>query len=135
MSSLGMPTAFGWGADFSSFGNRNVFIGDMFQKAVIELDEEGTVAAAITELYAVSSIPGQAVFHADRPFFYVISERSTGIIFFMGQYVGTKTTAAIDVPSSTGTAGEDVLFNMDGQRLAAPPSHGLYVRNGRKIMK
>ena len=135
MSSLGMPTAFSNAADFSSFGNRNVFIGDMFQKAVIELDEEGTVAAAITELYTVSSIPGEAVFHADRPFFYIISEQSTGIIFFMGQYVGTKTTAAVDAPRRPGTAGtDDVLFNMAGQRLAAPPSRGLYLRNGRKVI-
>ena len=48
MKELGMPTAFTMGAEFPYFGNRDVFISQMFQKAKIELDEEGTAAAAAT---------------------------------------------------------------------------------------
>ena len=32
--------------------------------------------------------PTRATFHADRPFLYVISEQSSGVIFFIGQYMG-----------------------------------------------
>ena len=90
MMELGMPKAFTPEAEFPYFGNRNdICIGDMFQTAAIKLDEEGTEAAAVTVIeMPESAIPDRIVFHANRPFFYIISEQSTGAIFFMGQYVG-----------------------------------------------
>ncbi|MBR2238293.1 MAG: hypothetical protein IJ887_10535 [Prevotella sp.] len=90
MKELGMPTAFTPAAEFPYFGNRDgICIGNMFQTAAIKLDEEGTEAAAVTVIEMVeSAIPDRIVFHANRPFFYIISEQSTGAIFFMGQYVG-----------------------------------------------
>ena len=88
MKELGMTEAFSGGAEFPYFGNRDIFIGNMFQKAAIDLDEEGTEAAAVTVIEGTESMPMNVDFHADRPFFYIISEYSTGIIFFMGQYVG-----------------------------------------------
>ncbi len=89
MMELGMPKAFTPEAEFPYFGNRDgICIGNMFQTAAIKLDEEGTEAAAVTVIEMTSAIPDRIVFHANRPFFYIISEQSTGAIFFMGQYVG-----------------------------------------------
>ena len=88
MKALGMPTAFTEAAEFPYFGNLAFFIDDMFQRAVIDLDEEGTKAAAITYVSGATSVPREVSFHANRPFFYIISEQSTGSIFFIGQYTG-----------------------------------------------
>ena len=94
MSALGMPTAFTQAADFSNFCNAPTHIGLMKQVAKIKLNEEGTEAAAITVIMMDLSASGRPSepqrvnFHATRPFLYVISEQSTGAIFFIGQYMG-----------------------------------------------
>ena len=66
------------------------WISLMKQKAHLKLDEKGTEAAAVTVI-GMSDGMGPSEFTefiADRPFLYVISERSTGSIFFIGQYMG-----------------------------------------------
>ena len=95
MSTLGMPNAFNPNqAEFPNFCNKPTFISMMKQVAKIKLNEEGTEAAAITVIgmkdssSGVPSEPLHVSFHATRPFLYVISEQSTGTIFFIGKYVG-----------------------------------------------
>ena len=95
MSSLGMPNAFIDGlAEFPNFCGREVYIGLMKQVARIKLNETGTEAAAVTVIdikpsAAEPPVIKDVVLHANRPFLYVISERSTGTIFFIGQFMGT----------------------------------------------
>ena len=93
ISKLGAPSMFnGSGADFSHFANGDLFISQMFQKAKIEVTEEGTKAAAVTAAVMMATCvynePRRAQFHANRPFVYIISESNTGAIFFMGQFTG-----------------------------------------------
>ncbi len=93
MTRLGMPDAFNeTKADFRYFCKEPVYIDLMKQVAKIKLDEEGTEAAAVTVIGGVltSVGPEQKVvaFHADHPFLYVISEKQTGTVFFIGQYTG-----------------------------------------------
>lgn len=93
MAALGMPNAFNpEKADFTNFCNKPTYITMMKQVAKIKLDEEGTEAAAVTVIGVnTTSIPGPSQtieFHANRPFLYVISERQSGAIFFIGQYTG-----------------------------------------------
>ena len=95
MSHLGMPLAFDSEfAEFPNFCNVPTYIGLMKQVARIKLNEEGTEATAVTvigmELTSAgpTSGPIHVNFHATRPFLYVISESSTGAIFFIGQYLG-----------------------------------------------
>ena len=135
MSALGMPTAFSPDdAEFPYFCNVPVFIQNMFQVAKIKLDEQGTEAAAVTviEMGGSSDIVQQAEFHANRPFFYIISEQSTGVIFFMGQYMG-EVTANLSAPQRLSTQ-KDVLYNLQGPRLTTPPTMGIYIKNGRKVV-
>ena len=133
MSDLGMPKAFTPDAEFPYFCNVPVYIDNMFQVAKIKLDEKGTEAAAVTVIGIAGSImPKLAEFHANRPFFYVISEQSTGAIFFIGQYMGDVTS---DIPVTIRqTSSEDRLYNLQGQRLSAPPSRGIYIKNGKKVV-
>lgn len=93
MSELGMPRAFDpYLADFSNFCNVPTFISMMKQVARIKLNEEGTEAAAVTVIgmkeSSLGDEPQHVQFFANRPFLYVISEQSTGAIFFIGQYMG-----------------------------------------------
>ena len=135
MTALGMPTAFDpYNADFSAFCNVPTYIGMMKQAAKIKLDEEGTEAAAVTIIGAeTTAMPDFATFHATRPFFYIISERSTGAIFFMGQYVG-NTATGIGAPAlyEATPSHRKTIYSLSGQRLQAPPAKGIYIENGRK---
>ncbi len=93
ISALGSPLIFTPQADFSQFASGSFFVSKMLQKAKIEVSEEGTKASAVTAAIMVMSAlrpeePRRVNFHADHPFAYIISERSTGNIFFMGQYTG-----------------------------------------------
>lgn len=93
ISALGAPLIFSTQADFSQFARGDFYVSKMFQKAKIEVSEEGTKAAAVTAAIMMMSAvrpekKRNVVFHADSPFAYIISENSTGSIYFMGQYTG-----------------------------------------------
>ena len=134
MSDLGMPKAFTLDAEFPYFCNVPVYIDKMFQVAKIKLDEKGTEAAAVTVIgMSGASMPEQAEFHANRPFFYVISEQSTGVIFFIGQYTGSV-TSDMAAPHRLTNPTEDRLYNLQGQRLITPPARGIYIKNGKKVV-
>lgn len=84
---LGMKTAFTAMADFSGISREPLMISDVKQKTFIEVNEEGSEAAAITSVTVMRTTalpPDYAVFDVDRPFVFVIRERATGTILFMG---------------------------------------------------
>ena len=85
---MGMPEAFGPKADLSGMdGTRLLYISGVFHKAWGEVNEEGTEAAAVT-IVAIDKTsaggPQKVAFYVNRPFFYAITEKSTGAILFMG---------------------------------------------------
>lgn len=94
IAALGAPTMFRNSADFSNLADGNMFVSKMFQKAKIEVSEEGTKAAAVTAaimtMSALAPEPQPVNFHADRPFVYLISESNTGAIYFLGQFTGSE---------------------------------------------
>lgn len=91
---MGIEKAFsGKDADFSEMTESPVYISKVIHKAKIKVDEQGSEAAAVTDVVMGYTSPGpgstvQFQFHADRPFIYAITEVSTGAIFFIGQYTG-----------------------------------------------
>ena len=89
---LGMNTMFERGkADLTKMSMAKAFVSMVLQKAKIEVDEEGSKAAAVTvvETLDAAAPPSKPImFHANRPFMYAIVEHSTGTIFFMGTYQG-----------------------------------------------
>ena len=136
MSNLGMPTAFiPTYADFPYFCNEQIYISLMKQVAKIKVNEQGSEAAAVTIIgeKATSCKPNYAAFHATRPFLYLITEQSTGVVFFIGQYMG-KLAASASLPQRTEQSPKAV-YNLAGQRLNKVPERGIYIRNGRKVVK
>ena len=65
--------------------NTNVHMNEMIQKAVIEVTEAGTEAAAATG--ATFRMASLNEFVCDRPFFYYIRDEVSGVILFMGRFV------------------------------------------------
>lgn len=93
LSQMGMPTAFSTGADFSGMdGTRNLAIQTIIHQAFVEVNEEGTEAAAATGVaVGVTSVgPSVPVFRADRPFLFVIQDVENGNILFMGRVVDPR---------------------------------------------
>ena len=81
LETLGMGIAFGGGADFSGMGP-SLFISEVRHKTFVEVNEEGTEAAAVTAVVGVKSLP--PAFRVDRPFFFAIYDAETETILFMG---------------------------------------------------
>jgi serine protease inhibitor len=89
LEALGMTSAFDRNADFSGIANEPLFISAVKQKSFVDVNEEGTEAAAVTSVTMEAlSIrmppPDRFTMVLDRPFFFVISDVSTGSILFMG---------------------------------------------------
>jgi len=86
---MGMKVPFDSGlANFSNMSDADLFIGLVKQDTFVEVNEEGTEAAAVTVVGMdyTSAGPSQPIyFHVNRPFIYVIKEKSTGAILFMGK--------------------------------------------------
>jgi len=86
--SLGMPTAFSPNeADFSKMtGSRELYIDSVIHQAYVKVDEKGTEAAAATAVVMSfrSAGPGNS-FKADHPFIFIIQEKKTGNILFIGR--------------------------------------------------
>lgn len=97
LQSLGIAKAFDGGqADFSGMnGKKNLFISAVVHKAFVNVDEEGTEAAAATAVVMELSamlIPEQTPeFRADHPFVFLIRDRQTGAIIFVGRVTEPKT--------------------------------------------
>jgi serpin B len=89
LSEMGMPDAFSVKlADFSGMtGRPNLYIGKVIHKARIEVNEEGSEAAAATGVVMVEKamMMEKAVFRADRPFIFMIVHNKTGAILFIGR--------------------------------------------------
>jgi serpin B len=91
LKSLGMVDAFNNGADFSHMTDSvKVKVSRALHECRIELDEEGTVAAAVTVIEAVETSampePEEIVdFYLDKPFVFVIFDNQTGVALFMGK--------------------------------------------------
>jgi serpin B len=88
LSALGMPAAFTPRADFSGMnGARDLFLSAVVHQAVVEVNEQGTEAAAATAVgVALSAMPPPPkVFRADHPFLFLIREKQSGAILFLGR--------------------------------------------------
>lgn len=87
LKSLGMEIAFSESADFSGICD-GLFINEVIHKAIIEVNEKGSEAAASTVVAMASAAPAPKepiTFIADRPFIFLITEDITGTVLFMGK--------------------------------------------------
>lgn len=86
LTSLGMGIAFSGEADFSGI-SKGIFISYVKHKTYVEVNEEGTEAAAVTSVgMATSAAPTESfIMRVDRPFLFLIRDSRSGTILFLGK--------------------------------------------------
>ncbi len=90
LTAMGMPTPFSEGiANFGGIAPISLYISQAVHKAFVDVNEEGTEAAAATVIVvtAESYRPPPPVFRADHPFVFLIQDDSTGNILFIGRMI------------------------------------------------
>jgi len=90
LAALGMGVAFvPEQADFSGINaTADLFLSGVLHKTYVDVNEEGTEAAAVTVVtVGTSSISDSFYFRADRPFLYAIRETNSGAILFIGKII------------------------------------------------
>jgi serpin B len=91
LQSLGIASAFSASADFSGMdGLQDLSLHDVVHKALIEVSESGTVAAAATAattgiLIVIAQPPTPLAIVVDRPFLFFLRDEPTGAVLFMGR--------------------------------------------------
>ncbi len=91
LTGLGMTDAFSPKADFSGMTpKKSLFIGDVVHKAFVEVNEEGTEAAAATAVVMETALPPKKlppvpVFRADHPFLFLIVHKRSNCVLFFGR--------------------------------------------------
>ncbi len=87
LQAVGMGEALSFNADFTGIAN-NLYINKVLHKAVIDVNEEGTEAAAVTvgEM-KITAVIEPVSFIADRPFLFVIADIEEGNILFIGKKI------------------------------------------------
>jgi len=90
LAGMGMTDAFLSSANFSAMdGGRDLFISAVIHKAFVEVNEQGTEAAAATavgmEAMAIRRPAPMPVFRADHPFLFLIRDTHSGSILFLGR--------------------------------------------------
>lgn len=84
---MGMGIAFGDQADFSGISQTEfLYISEVIHKSFVEVNEKGTEAAAVTAIvFETTSMPMEKYFIANKAFVFLIQEKQTGAIMFMGK--------------------------------------------------
>ncbi len=94
LSDMGMPDAFSPKADFSRISDDRLYIGSVIHKTHIQLDKDGTKAAAVTKIETKATSAGPAKnptdLYFDRPFIFMIVDNQTCMPIFTGTLVTTK---------------------------------------------
>jgi len=95
LASMGMTNAFSpSAADFSAMtGKKDLFISAVIHKAYVDVNEEGTEAAAATGIVAGITAVGPEripVFRADHPFLFLIRDNRSAAILFLGRMINPK---------------------------------------------
>jgi len=88
LSQMGMGIVFGSNANFGGICEDSASISQVRHKAFILVDEQGSEAAAATAvIMARSALSAKPKLEFNRPFFYAICDKQTGVILFMGALV------------------------------------------------
>jgi serpin B len=97
LKAMGMTDAFGSKADFSGMDGRKgwLYISAVVHKAFVDVNEEGTEAAAATAvMVAPAALPLRQeplIFKVDHPFVFLIQDKHTGSILFLGRVMDPHT--------------------------------------------
>jgi serpin B len=84
LMNMGMTKAFEDRNEFSRITDNSIFISRVLHDTSIEVTESGTIAAAATVVEMREKANFTRIVNANRPFIYIIREKSTGVILFIG---------------------------------------------------
>ena len=86
LQALGMETPFTPEANFSGISHEQLSISDVEQQAVVEVDEKGTEAAAVTTITVIATVISPDTFQmtVNRPFLFFIADEQVNSILFSG---------------------------------------------------
>ena len=93
LMNLGMKDAFNeMKADFSGMiGRPGLYISLVAHKAFVDVNEEGTeAAAAAAVVMALKSVPRETIFRADHPFIFAILDKESGSVLFFGRLMNPR---------------------------------------------
>ena len=138
----GMIDAFCPDADFSYFTDDMIYISQLYQLSKVMVDENGTEAAAVTVTVAPSMESPDEVYEdfiCDRPFYFTIEHNVTNTVLFVGRVMDILNKA--DVPD--GIVSPQVkqmrhttgLYDLYGRRRSQSPQKGVYIVDGKKVVK
>ena len=113
LKTMGMGPAFTRGkANFRGIADADLHISQVAHKTFVRMDEKGTEAAAATGV-VIELESGPAIFRADHPFFFLLRDKASGAILFMGRIADLGTGPRIAVAPETNSG--------NGRQLAPPP--------------
>lgn len=105
LQNLGLKTIFESYGDMRGIinnKNKTLVVSNVIQKAGIEVNEEGSVVTAATEMQFVNKFGGlEESFNASHPFLFFIEDETTGAIVFVGKYVTPEEEVEPEKPPST----------------------------------
>ncbi len=85
LTTMGMGIVFTKAADFTNLYSMGAQVGSAIHKIYISVDESGTVATAVTAIGIITTVARNPYeMNVNKPFLYVIQEKSTGLILFIG---------------------------------------------------
>ena len=88
LASLGMMDAFiPAAADLTGISDESIFVSFVKQNTYVDVNEEGTEAAAVTTIGIELTSEGPDPFVVDKPFVFAIRERTTNTILFIGKVI------------------------------------------------
>ncbi|XP_076671475.1 alaserpin isoform X6 [Andrena cerasifolii] len=95
LEKMGLTDMFTAHANFSGIADNKLAVSKVVQKAFIEVNEEGSEAAAVTDMgFVALSLPlPPETFQINGPFFYAITTRNDNIILFNGRIINPTTIA------------------------------------------
>jgi serpin B len=126
LEALGMTDAFNPNAaDFSGISTKPLYISAVIHKAFIDVDENGTAAAAATAIIMEPSciakpITPAVVFNADQPFLFLIRDAQSGSVLFMGQVADPSTTG--EDPTAPAVPKAQTVASPTSPPMVNPPS-------------
>ena len=139
LASMGISGAFSpYLADFSNMSPRPLFVSIIKQLAHIDVNENGTVAAAATVIamkdYSVPEEPIKVCFN--RPFYFTIEDNETGSVLFMGRVLniveGSGEAGSITSQSVDSSESQHSFYDLTGRQLYSKPQRGFYLKDGKK---
>lgn len=142
LQALGICTVFTDDADYSNISDLPFKVEEVKQLCSFGVDEVGIEGAAATGIDIMNGMPHPI--HSivlDHPFQFIVTERNTKAILFIGAVNELENSDPEKITTikcdEEGTASDSsaVSYDLSGHRLTAPVPHGVFIEDGKRVMR